>query len=122
MINHVSFQGRFMKEVELSYSPSKKPYAKFTIVWNEKARNNVENTCFLNCVAFNSLATNAAKFFKKGKMAVVEGKLITSQYKDKSGNKKSSTELIADKIHFCDDKSTLNKYEEDDDNEVTPFV
>lgn len=120
MINHVSFQGRFVKDVELFYSPNKKPYAKFTIVWNEKARNDVENTCFLNCVAFNSLAENAAKYFKKGKMAVVEGRLITNQYKDKSGGKKSSTELIADRIHFCDDK--YSSYKDEEDDEVTPFI
>lgn len=122
MINHVSFQGRFVKDLELSYSTSKKPYVKFTIVWNEKGINNSENTCFLNCVAFNSLATNAAKFFKKGKMAVVEGKLMTSSYKDKKGDIKSSIELIADKIHFCDDKPSSYKDEEDEEDEgVTPF-
>lgn len=121
MINHVSIQGRFTKDLELSYSPGRKAYVKFIIVWHEKMKSN-ESTCFLNCVAFNSLAENAAKYFKKGKMAVVEGRLITSQYKDKSGEKKSFTELIADKIHFCDDKPVSNKFEEDDDDDVTPFV
>ncbi len=114
MINHVSFQGRFTKDVEVLYSPSEKAYTRFTLVWNEKIKDN-ETICFLNCVAFNSVATNAAKYFKKGKMAVVEGRLITNEYKTKNGEKRSSTELIVGKIHFCDDKPIFNKYEEDDD-------
>lgn len=117
MINHVSFQGRFVKDLELSYSSTtNKPYIKFTIAWSEKSKNNVENSCFLNCVAFNKVAENAVKCFKKGQMAVIEGKLMTSNYTDQEGRKKYTTDLIADKIHFCDVNSPYDK-----DDVVTAF-
>lgn len=119
MINHVSFQGRFTKDLELSYSQNQKPYVKFTVVWSEKSKNSNEKSCFLNCIAFNKLAENAATYFSKGKMAVVEGKLVTNKYQDQNGEDKYSTELIADRIHFCDGKNSSSEEEEDD---ATPFI
>lgn len=114
MINHVSIQGRFTRDLELAYSPSsERPYLKFTIAWSEKTKNNAENTCFLNGVAFGNLAKTVAKYFKKGDMTVAEGKLLTNSYKDNNGNKKYSTELIADRIHFCNGKSGSTEEEED---------
>lgn len=115
MINHVSMQGRFTKDVELLYSStSERPYIRFTIAWSEKNKNDNESTCFLNCIAFNKLAETVSKYFKKGDMTVVEGKLLTNSYKDQNGNKKYSTELIADKIHFCNAKSNSTDEEEDE--------
>lgn len=120
MINHVSFQGRFVKDLKLYHSSTtNKPWVKFTLAWSEKTKNNVENSCFLNCVAFNKVAENAAKYFKKGQMAVIEGKLITNNYTDQDGQKKYTTDLIAEKIHFCDVKKPYD--EEDEDDVVTAF-
>ena len=65
MINHVSFQGRFTKDLELSYSQNQKPYVKFTVVWSEKSKNSNEKSCFLNCIAFALNITLDIKYLKK---------------------------------------------------------
>lgn len=119
MINHVSFQGRFVKDPEVFTSQNRKKFAKFTIAWNESTKQDVKK-CFLNCVSFDSSAEFVKKYFKKGQMTVVEGKLISNSYNDKEGNLKTNTELIVNQIHFCDAGKKENKYEEDD--EVTPFI
>lgn len=100
MINHVSFQGRFIGTPELKRTSSDVPYSRFSLAWSEKYSDS-ESTCFLRCVAYRNNAEFVSKYFKKGDMILVEGKLITSKYEEQNGNKKSSTNLVVDKAHFC---------------------
>lgn len=114
MLNKVIFQGRFVRSAE--FSDTKNPvYAKFTLAWSEKF-GGTDQKCFINCVAFNKTAEFITKYFDKGDMILVEGKLITSSYKDKSGNNKSSTELIVDKAHFCGRNGEIKEKLEDDES------
>lgn len=126
MINHVTMQGRFTKDVELK-SSEKVDYARFTIAWSEKVpKSDKENVCFLNCVAFGKKAENVAKYFKKGDMAIVEGKLVSREYA-KEDKKRYIKELLADEVHFCQPARRVEPdvVEEDDDPERwvgTPFA
>lgn len=126
MINHVTMQGRFTKDVELK-SSEKVDYARFTIAWSEKVpKSDKENVCFLNCVAFGKKAENVAKYFKKGDMAIVEGKLVSREYA-KEDKKRYIKELLADEVHFCQPGRRVEPdvVEEDDDPERwvgTPFA
>lgn len=103
MINHVSFQGRFTKDPELRHTQSNVPYVKSSLAWSEKYGEN-KNTCFLNFIAYRNAANFLSKYFKKGDMVLVEGKLVTRNYEDQTGNKKFTTDLIVDKTHFCGPK------------------
>lgn len=127
MINHVTMQGRFTKDVELKRS-EKADYARFTIAWSRPrgggqkgAKSDIEDVCYLNCVAFNKKAENISKYFKKGDMAIVEGTLVSREYGE-DGKKRYIKELIADEVHFCQGKRRREEEEEDPEQWVgTPF-
>lgn len=103
MINKLILQGRLCKQVDLRTTQNDNSVASFTIAWSEKY-GQTEQTLFLNCVAWNNQAEFIRKYFKKGDMVVVEGKLTTRNYDDGNGDKKYVTELIVDKAHFCGSK------------------
>ena len=120
MINHVTMQGRFTKDVELKRS-EKAEYARFTIAWSRPRGGDQEDVCYLNCVAFNKKAENISKYFKKGDMAIVEGTLVSREYGE-DGKKRYIKELIADEVHFCQGKRRREEEEEDPEQWVgTPF-
>lgn len=116
MINHVSFQGRFTKDLELKHTANDVAYVKFTLAWSEKYGEK-ENKCFLNCAAYKHNADFLSKYFHKGDKVLVEGRLITSNYETQK-DKKWITELIVDKVHFCGQKHNGKL---DDDETVLPF-
>ena len=103
MINKMILQGRLVKDVDKRTTQNDNSVASFTIAWNEKY-GQTEQTLFLNCVAWNNQAEFISKYFKKGDMVVVEGKLTTRSYEDGNGDKRYVTELIVEKAHFCGSK------------------
>lgn len=103
MINKMILQGRLVKDVDKRMTKNDNSVASFTIAWSEKY-GQTEQTLFLNCVAWNNQAEFISKYFKKGDMVVVEGKLTTRSYEDGNGDKKYVTELIVEKAHFCGSK------------------
>ena len=128
MINHISIQGRFTKDLEKKETTTGVPVCNFTIAWSEKYGEK-ETSLFLNCVAYRGTADFVSKYFKKGDMAVVEGKLTSRSY-EKDNEKRYVTELIVDKIHFCggakketisDTKTEQTKFEEIDVTDDLPF-
>ena len=118
MINHVSYQGRFTRDLELR-TANNISVINFTLAWSEKYGDKEVN-CFINCVAYRGTAEFIKKYFEKGDMVLVEGKLVTQSYQDQQENKKSKTTLVVDKAHFCGSKKkqeepTLQEYCIDDD-------
>ena len=103
MINKMILHARFTEDVDLRTTQNDNSVASFTIAWSEKY-GQTEQTLFLNCVAWNNQAEFISKYFKKGDMVVVEGKLTTRSYEDGNGDKKYVTELIVEKAHFCGNK------------------
>ena len=127
MINHVSFQGRFTKDPELKHTANDIPYVNSSLAWSEKYGEN-KNTCFLNFIAYRNAANFLSKYFKKGDMVLMEGKLVTRKYKDQNGNNKFTTDLIVDKTHFCgpkieqqDESNIQTMFDDDDDDDDLPF-
>lgn len=102
MLNKMIFQGRFTKPLELKQTANGVQVLNFTLAWNEKYGDK-ETNCFLNCVAYRNTAEFIQKYFDKGDLAIVEGKLTTRSY-EKDGEKRYITELIVDKAHFCGSK------------------
>lgn len=111
MLNNMTLQGRFTRDLELRHTQSDIAVCSFTIAWNERYGDK-EQTLFLNCVAYRNTAEFVEKYFRKGDQAIVEGKLTSRSY-EKDGEKKYVTELIVDKVHFCGSKKDKEESQEE---------
>lgn len=107
MLNHITLMGRLTRDVELRRTGSGVPVASFTIAvdrdFSDKQSGEKE-TDFIDIVAWRSTADFVSKYFSKGRMAVVSGRLQIRNWTDKDGNKRRSAEVIADSVYFGDSK------------------
>jgi single-strand DNA-binding protein len=107
MLNKVFLQGRLVADPELRHTPNGAAVATFRMAVDRdfKSKNPDEPTAdFVNIVAWRNTAEFVSRYFTKGRMALVEGRLQIRSYNDKEGNRRSVTEVVADSIHFCDSK------------------
>jgi single-strand DNA-binding protein len=74
------------------------------VAWSEKYKE-TETKLFLNCTAWRGTGEMVSKYFTKGKEIIVEGKLNTREWTDKEGNKRSTNEMVVDRVHFCGPKA-----------------
>lgn len=107
MLNRVVIQGRIGKDIELRHTQSGVSVVSFSIAvdrdFKDKATGE-KTTDWVNVTAWRSTAEFVSKYFSKGRMAVVEGKLQTNTWTDKDGNKRSSLEVVADSVYFGDSR------------------
>ena len=122
-MNKIFFTGNLTRAPELKQYQSTS-VAKFGIAVNRLFSKNDE-VDFFNVVAFGKTAEFCAKYFDKGRRAIIEGRLQSSNYTDKDGNKRTSYDVIVDNIEFGDSKKKDNAtddYSPPEDNEVDlPF-
>ena len=107
MLNHVEIMGRLTRDPELRFTQSQTPVASFTLAVDRdySSRDGGEKqTDFIDCVAWRSTAEFIGKYFTKGRMAVVSGRLQMRDWVDKNENKRRSAEVIVDNIYFGDSK------------------
>lgn len=106
MLNKIFLQGRMCATPELRRTNSGTPVTSFTLAVDRDFKNadGTKETDFIDCVAWRSTAEFAAKYFTKGRVAVVEGKLQTRDWTDKEGSKRRSAEVVADNVYFGDSK------------------
>lgn len=101
-VNKVILIGNLGKDPEVRYLESGTPVANFPIATSEsykdKSGNRVDQTEWHNIVMWRGLAEVAEKYLKKGSSVYVEGKLKTRSWDDKDGNKRYTTEIVADKM------------------------
>ena len=91
MLNHIIIMGRLVRDPELRYTQSQVPVASFTIACDRNFTNRdsgEKQTDFIDCVAWRSTAEFISKFFFKGSMAVVEGRLQVRNWEDSNGQKR----------------------------------
>ena len=107
MLNKVFIMGRLTRDPELRRTNSGTAVTSFTLAVDRDFKNadGTKETDFIDCVAWRSTAEFAAKYFTKGRMAVVEGKLQIRDWTDKDGNKRRNAEVIADNLYFGDSRS-----------------
>ena len=105
-LNHVSIQGRVCADIELRYTQSQKPVASFAVAVDRDFSNQSgeREADFIDVIAWNNTAVFAEKYFRKGSMIVVAGRLQTRTYTDRDGNKRKATEIVASNIYFGDSK------------------
>ncbi len=107
MLNKVFLQGRLVADPELRHTPNGVAVATFRLAVDRgfKSKNPEEPTAdFVNIVAWRNSAEFVSRYFSKGRMALVEGRLQIRSYNDRDGNRRSVTEVVADSIYFCDSK------------------
>ena len=106
MLNHIITMGRLTRDPELRRTGSNIAVASFTIACDrDRAPEGQEKeTDFLDCVAWRGTAEFVEKYFRKGRMIVVSGRLQIRGWTDKDGNKRRSAEIVADNVYFGDSK------------------
>ena len=107
MLNHIVIMGRLTRDPELRYTANNIPVAAFTVAVDRDYSNKdggQKETDFINCVAWRSTAEFVQKYFAKGSMIVVSGRLQIRDYSDKSGNKRTAAEINADNVYFGESK------------------
>lgn len=106
MLNSIIAMGRFTADPELRTTQSGKTVASFTLaVDRDYQPNGAEKQAdFIDCAAWDKKAEFICKYFAKGRMAIVKGRLETDTYTDKDGNKRKSVKIIAENIYFGDSK------------------
>ena len=103
MLNHITIMGRLTREPELRHTQSQTAVASFTLAVDRdfQSRDSGEKqTDFINCVAWRSTADFVSKYFHKGSMAVVSGRLQIRSYQDREGNNRTAAEVVADNVYF----------------------
>lgn len=105
MLNHIVIMGRLVRDPELRRTGTGVAVASFTLaVDRDFGKDGQKEADFIDCVAWRSCGEFVSRYFSKGRMAVVSGRLQVRQWTDKDGNKRRSAEVIADNIYFGDSK------------------
>ena len=107
MLNHIVIMGRLTRDPELRRTGSGLPVASFSVAVDRdfgKNENGEKETDFIDCVAWRNTAEYVSKYFTKGRMIVVSGRLQIRSWTDKDGNKRRTAEVVADNCYFGDSK------------------
>ena len=111
MLNHITIAGRFTKDPELRRTPTGTAVASFTLAVDRDfadKQSGKKETDFIECVAWRNTAEFIDKYFSKGRMAVVSGRLQIRSWTDKEGNKRKTAEVVAENVYFGDSKTESN--------------
>ena len=107
MLNHIVIMGRLTRDPELRRTGSGIAVASFTVAVDRDfgGRDGGEKeTDFIDCVAWRQTGEFVSKYFTKGRMIVVSGRLQIRSWTDKDGNKRRTAEVVADNVYFGDSK------------------
>ena len=107
MLNHITIMGRLTRDPELRRTGSGIAVASFTVAVDRDfgGRDGGEKeTDFIDCVAWRQTGEFVSKYFTKGRMIVVSGRLQIKSWNDKDGNKRRSAEVVAENVYFGDSK------------------
>ena len=106
MLNKIIIMGRLTRDPELRRTGSGTAVTSFSLAVDRdfKSQNGEKETDFIDVVAWRSTAEFVSKYFTKGRMAVVEGRLQIRDWTDRDGGKRRSAEVVADNVYFGDSK------------------
>ena len=118
MLNRIVLMGRLVRDPELRRTQSNLAVTSFTLAVDRdfKSKSGEKETDFIDIVAWRSAAEFVSKYFTKGRMAVVDGRLQIRDWTDKAGNKRTTAEVVADNVYFADSKRS-----ESNDNQKENF-
>lgn len=142
MLNKIFLQGRMVADPELRHTPNGVAIASFRLAVDRDFKDSTtgeKKADFINVVAWRQTGEFVSRFFSKGRMAIVEGRLQIREYTDKEGNKRTIAEIVADNVYFGDSKKDgdnqnnyapqgggyampdMDQFAELSDEEVLPF-
>lgn len=125
MLNRIIIMGRMTKDPELRRTNGGTAVASFTLAVDRDMKNQdgSRSTDFIDCVAWKGAAEFVSKYFGKGRMAVVDGRLQMRDWTDRDGNKRRTAEVVVSSIYFGDSKkeSSEQDFREIDDGGDLPF-
>ena len=106
MLNHIVIMGRLTRDPELRRTGSGTAVASFTVAVDRDyaAQGQEKETDFIDCVAWAQKGEFVSKYFSKGSMIVVSGRLQIRGWTDKDGNKRRTAEVVADNCYFGESK------------------
>ena len=106
MLNRIILMGRLTRDPELRRTSSGTAVTSFSLAVDRdfKSQSGEKETDFIDIVAWRNTAEFVSKYFTKGRMAVVEGRLQIRDWTDKDGGKRRSAEVVADNVYFGDSK------------------
>ena len=109
MLNQISVQGRIVRDPELRRTASGKAVTSFTLACDRDFKNQQtgeKEVDFIECVAWGGTAEMVEKYFSKGQMAIVTGRLQLRDWTDKNGQKRRQAEILVNNIYFCGSKES----------------
>lgn len=136
MLNHITIMGRLTATPELKTTPGGSSVTRFTLAVERDFKNKETGeraVDFIDCIAWRGTAEFVTRFFAKGRMAAVAGRLQIRDYTDNDGNKRRVAEVVAENVYFADSNTSANagqqpaypppapQYEELNDDEDLPF-
>ena len=107
MLNSIALMGRITRDPELKYTPSEKPVTSFTLAVDRDGKD--AGVDFLDCVAWEANATLVDRFFKKGNLMIVRGRLRIKEWVGKDETKKRAPEIVVERVYFVEKKSESNR-------------
>jgi single-strand DNA-binding protein len=100
-MNRVVLIGRLTKDVELKYTPNSTPVANFSIAVGGKSnQDGTESVSFFNIVVWGKSAESCAQYLSKGKQCAIDGRLDQKRWEAQDGSKRSTVEIIAERVEF----------------------
>lgn len=102
MINSVVIMGRLTKEPEERKTSNGKTVCSFCVAVDDSY--NKDKAHFIDIIAWDKKAEFVIKYFRKGSMIAVQGRLATRMWEDKNGNKRKNVDIVADAVSFCGSK------------------
>ncbi len=104
MLNRSILMGRLTSDPELKQTPNGIFVTSFSIAVNRNYNRDI--TDFINIVAWRNTAEFICRYFKKGQLVALEGSIQTRNYEDKTGNKRTAFEVVADQVYFAESKNS----------------
>lgn len=106
MLNRITICGRMVKDPEMRMTQSGTPVTSFTLAVERDIpkQDGTRDTDFIDCAAFKGTAEFASKYFRKGSLAIVSGRLQIRNWEDKDGNNRRNAEINVDVLYFAERK------------------
>ena len=105
MLNKAVLMGRLVADTELRATPQGTAVCTFTLAVNRRTRPDEQPQAdFIDIVAWGKTAEFVSRYFHKGQLVAVAGRIQTRMWEDKQGNKRKSVEVIAEEVHFAEPK------------------
>lgn len=106
MLNHIVIMGRLVRDPELRYTHASVPVTSFTVAVDRdyQSENGERQADFIDCSAWRATAEFISKYFRKGSMIAVSGRLQAHKWVDRDGNNRTGWAIKVDNVYFCGDK------------------